>query len=63
LRAPVVSSIVRPSTRTPMKMQHANNETLSSAAAYAATGASCRQKPFGSLRPDDDQALAGGCAR
>ena len=46
-----------------MQMQHANIETHSSAAAYAATGASCREKPFGLLRSEDDQALAGGCSR
>lgn len=46
-----------------MQMRHANIETLGSAATYVATGASCRQKPFGLLRSDDDQALAGGCSR
>jgi hypothetical protein len=46
-----------------MQMQPANIETHSSAAAYVATGASCRQKPFGLLRSDDNQALAGGRSR
>jgi hypothetical protein len=46
-----------------MHIRHANIETLSSAAAYAATGASCRRKPFGLLRTGDSQALAGGCSR
>jgi hypothetical protein len=46
-----------------MHMKLTNIETLSSAAAYVATGASCRQKPFGLLRPNDNQALAGGCSR
>ena len=46
-----------------MQMKHTDIQTLSSAAAYAATGASCREKPFGLLRSDDDQALAGGCSR
>jgi hypothetical protein len=46
-----------------MQMTHANIETLSSAATYVATGASCRQKPFGLMRSDDNQALAGGCSR
>jgi len=46
-----------------MHMKLTNIETLSLAAASAATGASCRQKPFGLLRSDDDQALAGGCSR
>jgi len=44
-------------------MRHANIEPLSSAATYVATGTSCRQKPFGLLRSDDNQALAGGCSR
>ena len=44
-------------------MRHANIEPLSSAAAYVATEMSCRQKPFGLLRSDDNQALAGGCSR
>jgi len=46
-----------------MQMQHANIKMLSSAATYAATDASCREKPLGLLRTDDDQALAGGCSR
>jgi hypothetical protein len=46
-----------------MQMTHANIEPLSSAAAYVTTGTSCRQKPFGLLRPDENQALAGGCSR
>jgi hypothetical protein len=46
-----------------MHMKLTSIETPSSAAAYAATGASCRQKPFGLLRSDDNQALAGGCSR
>jgi len=46
-----------------MQMTHTNIESLSSAAAYAATGTSCRQKPFGLLRSDANQALAGGCSR
>jgi hypothetical protein len=46
-----------------MQTNHINIESLSSAATYVATGASCRQKPFGLLRSDDDQALAGGCSR
>jgi hypothetical protein len=46
-----------------MQMKHTDLQTLSSAAANAATGASCREKPFGLLRSDDDQTLAGGCSR
>ena len=46
-----------------MQMTNTNIESLSSAATYVATGASCRQKPFGLLRPDTNQALAGGCSR
>jgi len=46
-----------------MQMTHAKLESLSSAATYVATGGSCRQKPFGLLRPDTNQALAGGCSR
>lgn len=46
-----------------MHMRLVNIETLSSAAAYAATGASCRRGPFGLLRTGDTQALAGGCSR
>ncbi len=46
-----------------MQMTHANIETLSSAVTYVATGASRRRKPFGLLRSDDDQALAGGRSR
>jgi hypothetical protein len=46
-----------------MQMRHANIETLVSAAANVATGASYRQKPFGLLRSDDDQALARRCSR
>jgi hypothetical protein len=46
-----------------MHMTLTNIQTLSSAAAYAATGASCWQKPFGLVRSDDNQALAGGCSR
>jgi hypothetical protein len=46
-----------------IQMRHANINTPSSAATYVATGASCRQKPFGLLRSDDNQALAGGCFR
>jgi hypothetical protein len=46
-----------------MQMTHAKLESLSSAAAYVATGTSCRQWPFGLLRPDTYQALAGGCSR
>ena len=46
-----------------MQMLHANIQTLSPAVTYVATGASSRQKPFGLLRSDDDQALAGGCSR
>ena len=46
-----------------MQMKHTDIKTLSSAATYAATGASCREKPSGLLRSDDDQALAGGCSR
>ena len=42
-----------------MHMKLTNIETLSSAAAYAATGASCRQKPIGLLPSDDNQALLG----
>ncbi len=43
LRGRRFRSIVRPSKGLPMQMQHANIETLGSAAAYAATGASCRR--------------------
>ena len=46
-----------------MQMSHANIETLTPAATYLATGTSCRRKPFGLLRPDDDQALARRCSR
>jgi hypothetical protein len=46
-----------------MQMTHVNIESLSWAATYGATSASCRQKPFGLLRSDDNQALAGGCSR
>lgn len=46
-----------------MHMKLANIETHSPAVTYVATGASCRQKPFGLLRSDDNQALAGGCSR
>jgi hypothetical protein len=46
-----------------MQMRHANIDTLSSAATYVATGASCRQKRLGFLRFDHDEALAGGCSR
>jgi hypothetical protein len=46
-----------------MQMTHASIESPSSAATYVAPGASCRQKPFGLLRSDDNQALAGGCSR
>jgi hypothetical protein len=46
-----------------MQMTHAKLESLRSAATYLATGTSCRQKPFGLLRPDTNQALAGGCYR
>jgi len=44
-------------------MRYANIETLTSAAANVATAASCRQKPSGFLRPDDNQALARRCSR
>ena len=46
-----------------MQMIHANTESPSSAATYVAAGASRRQKPFGLLRSDDSQTLAGGCSR
>jgi hypothetical protein len=46
-----------------MQMTHINIESLSSAAAYAATGTSCQGKPFGLLRSDDNQALARMCSR
>ena len=46
-----------------MQMNHANIETLAPGATYVATGASCRQKPFGLLRSGDDQALARRCSR
>ena len=46
-----------------MHMRNAHTQTLGSAAAYAATGTSCRQKPLGFLRSDDDQALAQRCSR
>jgi hypothetical protein len=46
-----------------MQMTHINTESLSSAAAYAATCTSRRQKPFGLLRPDENQALARRCSR
>jgi hypothetical protein len=46
-----------------MQMTHANIESPSSAATYVATGTSCRQQPFGLLRSDENEALAGGCSR
>ncbi len=46
-----------------MQMSHVNIETLASAATYVATGAPCREKPSGFLRPDDNQALARRCSR
>jgi hypothetical protein len=46
-----------------MQMRHANIETIASTAVYVATGASYRLKPSGFLRPDENQALAGGCSR
>jgi hypothetical protein len=46
-----------------MQMRHANIETTTSTAVYAATGASCRLKPSGFVRPDENPALAGGCSR
>jgi hypothetical protein len=46
-----------------MQMRHINTQAITPAADCAATGASCRQKPFGLLRSDADQALAGGCSR
>ena len=46
-----------------MEMRHANIETPRAAVTYVATGAACRWKPFGLLRSDDDEALAGGCSR
>jgi hypothetical protein len=44
-------------------MRHTNIETPSQAVTNVATGTSCRQKPFGLLRSDDDQALARRCFR
>ena len=46
-----------------MQMTHINSESLSSAAAYVATGTSCRQWPFGLLRSGDSKALARRCSR
>jgi hypothetical protein len=46
-----------------MQMRHVNIEWLSPAATYVATGTSCRQKQFGLLRSDDNQALARRCSR
>jgi hypothetical protein len=46
-----------------MQMRHANIETITSTATYVTTGASCRLKSSGFLRPDENQALAGGCSR
>jgi hypothetical protein len=46
-----------------MHMKLSNIETPNPAATYDATGASRRQKPFGLLRSDANQALAGGCSR
>jgi hypothetical protein len=45
-----------------MQMTH-TIESLSPAAAYVATGTSCRRQPFGLLRSDENEALAGGCSR
>ena len=46
-----------------MQMTHINSESLTSAATYVATGTSCRRKPFGLLRSDENQALARRCFR
>ena len=46
-----------------MLMSHANIETLTAAATYVATGASCREEPSGFSLLDDDQALARRCYR
>jgi len=40
-----------------MQMHNVNIETNAQAATYVATGASCRVKPSGFLRPDANQAL------
>jgi hypothetical protein len=41
-----------------MQMHNVNIETNAQAATYVATGASRRPKPFGFLRPDENQALS-----
>ena len=41
-----------------MRMHNANIETNAQAAAYVATGASCRLKPSSFLRPDEIQTLS-----
>ena len=46
-----------------MQMHIVNSEPNSSAATYVATEASCRLKPSGFLRPDENQALAGSRSR
>lgn len=46
-----------------MQMRHTNIETITPAATDVATATSCRQKPSGFLRPDENLALAGGCSR
>jgi hypothetical protein len=46
-----------------MQMRHANIETPRPAVTNVATGTSCRHKPFGLLRSDDNRALAGGRSR
>jgi hypothetical protein len=40
-----------------MQMHNVNIETNAQAATYLATGASCRLKPSGFLRPDETRAL------
>ena len=46
-----------------MHVTHAHIERLTPAATYVATGTSRQRRPFGLLRSDENQALAGGCSR